>query len=110
MSGLFDLAVPRGLRRSFVLATACSAVIWASYAFWLGRRGGQAFEGKPWVGFVLAFGVAIGVSALIEVSRRLYARYQARRQGAGAPAGPGPDPEMAACELAAEGQPATRAP
>ncbi len=104
MSGLFDLADPRGLRRSFVLATACSAVIWASYAFWLGRRGGQAFEDKPWVGFVLAFGVAIGVSALIEVSRRLYARYQAQHQGPGAPAGAGPDPEMAACEVAAEDQ------
>jgi membrane-associated protein len=102
-------------RRSFVLATACSAVIWASYAFWLGRLGGKAFEDKPWVGFVLAFGVAVGVTALIEVSRRLHARYQARRRGPGAPAEPGADPEIAADEpaaeeLAAEDHPATRAP
>ena len=84
-------------RRSFVIATACSAVIWASYAFWLGRLGGKAFEDKPWVGFVLAFGVAIGVSALVEISRRLHARYKGRRQGAGPP--PEPDPAMATAEL-----------
>jgi membrane-associated protein len=68
-------------RRSFVLATACSAAIWASYAFWLGRLGGKAFEDKPWVGFVLAFGIAIGLSLLIEAGRRAHARYAARREG-----------------------------
>jgi membrane-associated protein len=76
-------------RRSFVIATACSAVIWASYAFWLGRLGGKAFESKPWVGFVLAFGIAIGVSALIEGGRRIYAIYrrrQTRRDESGAAA------------------------
>jgi membrane-associated protein len=67
-------------RRSFVLATACSAAIWASYAFWLGRLGGKAFEDKPWVGFLLAFGIAIGLSVLIEAGRRVHARY-ARREG-----------------------------
>jgi membrane-associated protein len=66
-------------RRSFVIATACSAVIWASYAFWLGRLGGKAFESKPWVGFVLAFGVAIGVSVLIEGGRRIYGIYRRHR-------------------------------
>lgn len=96
-------------RRSFVLATACSAVIWASYAFWLGRLGGKAFEDKPWLGFVLAFGVAIGVSLLIEAGRRGYARYRARHREPGEPdpeaaAHPGP----AADELPAEDRPATR--
>jgi membrane-associated protein len=66
-------------RRNFVLATAFSAVIWASYAFWLGRLGGKAFESKPWVGFVLAFGIAVGISVLIEGGRRIYAIYRRRR-------------------------------
>jgi membrane-associated protein len=70
-------------RRSFVLATACSAVIWASYAFWLGRLGGKAFESRPWVGFVLAFAIAIGATALIEAVRRIYGRRQGRRPRSG---------------------------
>ncbi len=34
-------------RRRFVAATAVAAVIWALYAFLIGRLGGQAFEDKP---------------------------------------------------------------
>ena len=34
-------------RRSFVLGTALAGILWASYAFLLGRIGGQAFEGAP---------------------------------------------------------------
>jgi membrane-associated protein len=96
-------------RRSFIIATACSAVIWANYAFWLGRLGGKAFEDRPWVGFVLAFGIAVGVSALIEVSRRLHARYQTRRREAGLPPEPDQDPAMAAADLP-EDRPAARTP
>lgn len=75
-------------RRSFVLATACSAVIWASYAFWLGRLGGKAFEDKPWLGFVLAFAVAIALSGLIEIIRRLSARRRRSRPAGQAETGP----------------------
>ena len=38
-------------RRKFVTATAVAAVIWALYAFFIGRLGGKAFEDKPWAGF-----------------------------------------------------------
>jgi membrane protein DedA with SNARE-associated domain len=61
-------------RRSFVPATACAGVIWASYAYFLGRLGGKAFEDRPWLGLLLALGVALAVSALIEVGRRLWRR------------------------------------
>jgi membrane protein DedA with SNARE-associated domain len=37
-------------RRSFMLGTGLAGVLWASYAFLLGRVGGQAFEGRPWAG------------------------------------------------------------
>jgi membrane-associated protein len=58
-------------RRTFVAATACAGVIWACYAFFLGRLGGQAFQDRPWVGLVLAFSVALVITGLTEVVRRL---------------------------------------
>jgi hypothetical protein len=47
-----------------------AAVIWALYAFFTGRLGGQAFEDKPWAGLVIAFGASGAISAAIEVARR----------------------------------------
>jgi membrane-associated protein len=57
--------------RTFVIATAFAGVIWASYAFFIGRLGGHAFESRPWAGFLLAFGVAVAITGLIELVRRL---------------------------------------
>jgi membrane-associated protein len=58
-------------RRSFVIATAFAGSIWACYAFFIGRLGGKAFEHRPWAGFLLAFGVALAASAVIELVRRV---------------------------------------
>ena len=58
-------------RRRFVIATAIAGVIWASYSFFIGRLGGEAFEDKPWAGLLLALGVALAISVLIELIRRL---------------------------------------
>lgn len=57
-------------RRRFAAATAAAGVLWASYAFFVGRLGGQAFESRPWAGFVAAFGAALALSALVELGRR----------------------------------------
>lgn len=57
-------------RRTFLVATAASGLIWASYAFFLGRLGGKAFEDKPWVGLLFALGIALVVSGLVELARR----------------------------------------
>jgi membrane-associated protein len=57
-------------RRVFVAATAVAGVIWACYAFFIGRLGGQAFEDRPWAGLLLAFGIALAASAIIELFRR----------------------------------------
>jgi membrane protein DedA with SNARE-associated domain len=62
-------------RRKFVIATAIASVIWAVYSFFLGRLGGKAFESKPWVGLLVAFGITVVVSALIELVRRGRARW-----------------------------------
>jgi membrane-associated protein len=90
-------------QRTFILATAFAGVIWACYAFFIGRLGGQAFQDRPWAGLLLAFSVALGITALTEVVRRLRPwRWFARSQpdppdgsdaGAGSPADPNPGHE-----------------
>jgi membrane-associated protein len=88
-------------RRSFLIATAFAGVIWACYAFFLGRLGGKAFEDRPWIGFLLAFGVAVAASAIIEVVRRVQPWRWFRRDrpadppGPGAPGRDGQDPDLA---------------
>jgi membrane-associated protein len=64
-------------RRRFLPATAAAGLIWALYAFFLGRLGGKAFEDQPWAGFLVAFGVTIVVSALVEAARRISSRLKA---------------------------------
>ncbi len=68
-------------RRRFTAATAVAAVIWALYAFFIGRIGGQAFEDNPWAGLVIAFGASVAISALIEVLRRGISRARRRSRG-----------------------------
>ena len=61
-------------RRRFVIATAAAGLIWASYSFFIGRLGGRAFEDKPWAGLLLALGLTLVVSTIIEAVRRLRSR------------------------------------
>jgi membrane-associated protein len=76
-----------GYRRdSFVAATACAGVIWASYAFFLGRLGGKAFADRPWAGLLLALAGMVVLSAIVEGIRRISAR---RHNAAGREDGPG---------------------
>ena len=81
-------------RKSFVAATAAAAVIWAGYAFFLGRLGGRAFQERPWAGFLLALGASVVLSILVEGLRRFPARR--RRRPASPPEGPGPAAATAA--------------
>jgi membrane-associated protein len=69
-------------RESFVIATAFAAVIWASYAFFLGRLGGEAFADRPWVGLLLALGTTLLVSGLVEGLRWILSRRRPRRASA----------------------------
>ena len=76
--------IVRYQQRRFVIATAIAGVIWASYSFFIGRLGGKAFEDKPWAGLLLALGVAVGISVLIELVRRIRSS-RAERQAAATP-------------------------
>jgi membrane protein DedA with SNARE-associated domain len=66
-------------RKPFIAGTAVAGVIWACYAFFIGRLGGRAFEDRPWLGFIIAFAGTIVVSGLIETVRRILAWVRARR-------------------------------
>lgn len=87
-------------RRTFRAATAVAGMLWASYAFALGRFGGRVFEDRPWAGLILALGVALSATVLIEAGRRLLAwrrpaaqpaspdgLHPSDHRGAGVPAG-----------------------
>jgi membrane protein DedA with SNARE-associated domain len=69
-------------RRRFVPATAVAGVIWASYAFAIGRIGGKAFQHNEWAGLLLALGLVLAVSGIVEAVRYILGRRK--------PAGHGP--------------------
>jgi membrane-associated protein len=77
-------------RRSFILGTGLAGLLWAGYAFFIGRIGGQAFAGRPWAGLLVGLGLTVMVSGVIEVIRRLRARARGRREPDAT--GPGPAP------------------
>ncbi len=83
-------------RRRYVTATACAGILWASYAFFLGRLGGQVFEDQLWVGLLLGLGLGLAVSVLIEISRRVWQWRARRRQARPAARPPGAPAEQAA--------------
>jgi membrane protein DedA with SNARE-associated domain len=53
----------------FAAWVAIAATIWATYAAGLGYLFGQAFEDDHTIAFWLAFGTALGITALVEVIR-----------------------------------------
>jgi hypothetical protein len=57
--------------RRFLPATIVSGAIWATYAFAIGRIGGTTFANKPWIGLIVALGLALIVSLFAEVVRRI---------------------------------------
>ena len=57
--------------RKFLLFDAIAAAIWGSYTVLLGYVGGRSFEEEPWKGLLLAFGVAVAVTGVVEAVRYL---------------------------------------
>jgi membrane-associated protein len=57
--------------RRFVPVAAISGVIWALYAFAIGRIGGTTFASQPWLGLVVALGLACAVTLMVEGVRRI---------------------------------------
>lgn len=57
--------------RRFILFDLLACAIWGSYAVLLGYFGGRTFEEEPWKGLLLAFAIAVAVTAVIEAVRFL---------------------------------------
>jgi membrane-associated protein len=81
--------------RRFVLATAISGAIWASFAFFLGRLGGSAFADSPWAGLLAALSLSVVLTLGIEGTRRFRSRW--RRQQ------PSPRPQERVAAAAGKG-------
>ena len=60
--------------RRFLIFDAIAAAIWGSYTVLLGYFGGRTFEEEPWKGLLLAFAIALAVTAVVEVVR--YVRHR----------------------------------
>src|SRR5688500_9901202 len=57
--------------RKFLLFDAIAAAIWGCYTVLLGYFGGRTFEEEPWKGLLLAFGIAVALTAVVEAVRWL---------------------------------------
>lgn len=55
----------------FLRYDAIACAIWGTYTVLLGYFGGRTFEEQPWKGLLLAFGIAVAVTAMVEVVRYL---------------------------------------
>jgi membrane-associated protein len=64
--------------RRFIVFDVVAGFVWASYAALLGYFGGKAFEHAPWKGLLLAFGIALAVTATVELARWLRGKRRAR--------------------------------
>ena len=60
--------------RRFLLLDAIAGTIWGVYTVLLGYFGGKSFEQQPWKGLLVAFAVALAVTAIVELVRHLRRR------------------------------------
>jgi membrane protein DedA with SNARE-associated domain len=60
--------------RRFIVYDVIAGVIWATYATLLGYFGGKAFEGDPLKGFLIAAGLGVTVTVVVELVRWLRKR------------------------------------
>ena len=55
----------------FIRYDAIAGAIWGTYTVMLGYIGGKSFEEEPWKGLLLAFAIALAVTAVVEVVRHV---------------------------------------
>ena len=60
----------------FLLFDVIAGVTWGFYCVLLGYFGGETFEEEPWKGLLLAFGIALAITAIVELVR--YLRHRRR--------------------------------
>ena|SRR5215208_2088193 len=67
--GLTRFSWPR-----FAAFSAIAAVLWALYGGLLGYFGGRMFHDRPWLALLVAFGIAAGLTLVVESVRRVRER------------------------------------
>ena len=60
--------------RRFLVFDAIAGAIWGSYTVLLGYFGGKTFEEEPWKGLLIAFGIALAVTGIVELVRHIRGR------------------------------------
>lgn len=65
--------------RSFTCFTALAAAMWGVYCALVGYVGGKAFETDPIKGVLLGIGIALVITAAVEVARQVLRRHSAPR-------------------------------
>lgn len=60
--------------RRFIAFDVAAGLVWASYAALLGYVGGRSFEENPLKGFLIAFAIALAITAGVETYRWLKKR------------------------------------
>jgi membrane-associated protein len=55
--------------RRFIVFDVAAGAVWGSYACLLGYFGGKTFKDSPFKGFLVAFGVALAITAGVEIAR-----------------------------------------
>ena len=61
-------------RLRFTGSVVFAAIIWSAYATGIGYLGGKVFEENWWAGLLLGLGIALSVTAIIELVRKALAR------------------------------------
>jgi membrane protein DedA with SNARE-associated domain len=70
--------VPTFPWRRFIVYDVVACLLWASYAALLGYFGGKFFEDHPWLGLLIALGIALSLGLIVEAVRH----YRQRRSAA----------------------------
>jgi membrane protein DedA with SNARE-associated domain len=73
--------------RRFIVADVIAGLVWGHYAALLGYFGGKQFEDEPWKGLLLAFFIAVGLAAGVELVR---AQRKKRREAVAGSTDPSP--------------------
>ena len=71
--------------RRFIVADILAGFIWGTYASCLGYFGGKTFEQQPWKGLIVAFVIAVGLAAGVELIRHRRERRRNRATVAPSP-------------------------
>lgn len=62
----------------FIRYDAAAALVWGTYAGLLGYFGGKTFKDSPFKGFIVAFGIALAITAGVEIIRWIRKRETAQ--------------------------------